>query len=86
MKYQQLTEGQRYQIALLYEDHFTLTERGVNENTNGLLRQFIPKGTDLRTVSEEDLMHYQNALNSRPRKCLGSRQPSVVFAELRQAA
>ena len=61
-------------------------ERGLNENTNGLLRQFIPKGTDLRTVSEEDLQRYQGALNSRPRKCLGFRQPSVVFAELRMAA
>lgn len=61
-------------------------ERGLNENTNGLLRQFIPKGTDLRTVSEEDLARYQGALNSRPRKCLGFRQPSVVFAELRMAA
>jgi transposase, IS30 family len=61
-------------------------ERGLNENTNGLLRQFIRKGTDLRTVSEEDLQRYQSALNSRPRKCLGFRQPSVVFAELRKAA
>lgn len=60
-------------------------ERGLNENTNGLLRQFIPKGTDLRTVTEVDLQRYQRALNSRPRKCLGFRQPSVVFAELRQA-
>lgn len=48
-------------------------ERGLNENTNGLLQQFIPKGTDLITVSEEDLQHYQNSLNSnsRPRKWLG---------------
>ena len=61
-------------------------ERGLNENTNGLLRQFIRKVTDLRTVSEEDLQRYQSALNSRPRKCLGFRQPSVVFAELRKAA
>ncbi|MNF75981.1 Integrase core domain protein [compost metagenome] len=61
-------------------------ERGLNENTNGLLRQYIPKGTDLRRVSEEDLTRYQRALNSRPRKCLGYRQPSVVFAELRKAA
>ncbi|EBU7357603.1 IS30 family transposase, partial [Salmonella enterica subsp. enterica serovar Poona] len=38
------------------------------------------------TVSEEDLAHYQGALNSRPRKCLEFRQPSVVFAELRMAA
>ena len=48
-------------------------ECGLNENTNGLFRQFIRKGTDLRMVSEEDLERYQNALNSRPSKCLGFR-------------
>lgn len=73
--------------AEMYFAHpYASYERGLNENTNGLLRQFIPKGTDLRKVSEEDLRRYQNALNSRPRKCLGFRQPSVVFAELRMAA
>lgn len=73
--------------AEMYFAHpYASYERGLNENTNGLLRQFIPKGTDLRTVSEEDLQRYQGALNSRPRKCLGFRQPSVVFAELRKAA
>lgn len=61
-------------------------ERGLNENKNGLLRQYIQKGTDFREVSEEDLLSYQGALNSRPRKCLGYRPPSVVFAELRKAA
>lgn len=61
-------------------------ERGLNENSNGLLRQFIPKGTDLTAVTDDELRRYQGALNSRPRKCLGFRQPSVVFAELRQAA
>ena len=73
--------------AEMYFAHpYASYERGLNENSNGLLRQFIPKGTDLRTVSEEDLPRYQGALNSRPRKCLGFRQPSVVFAELRKAA
>ncbi|MGE0973123.1 IS30 family transposase (plasmid) [Klebsiella sp. WOUb02] len=61
-------------------------ERGLNENTNGLLRQFIPKGTDLTAVTDDELRKYQGALNSRPRKCPGFRQPSVVFAELRKAA
>lgn len=50
-------------------------ERGLNENANSLLRQFVPKGTDLRTVIEEDLQHYQGALNSRPHKCLGFSNP-----------
>ncbi|MGL5036172.1 MAG: IS30 family transposase, partial [Aeromonas sp.] len=71
--------------AEMYFAHpYSSQERGLNENTNGLLRQFIPKGTDLRLVSDEDLRCYQGALNSRPRKCLGFRQPSVVFAELRK--
>ncbi|XYX40260.1 IS30 family transposase [Candidatus Erwinia dacicola] len=61
-------------------------QRGLKENTNGLLRQFIPKGTDLTAVTDEELRKYQGALNSRPRKCLGFRQPSVVFVELKQAA
>lgn len=74
-------------IAETYFTHpYASHERGLNENTNGLLRQFIPKGTDLRTVSEEDLQHYQNSLNSRPRKFLGYRQPSVGFAELKTTA
>lgn len=73
--------------AEIYFAHpYSSHERGLNENTDGLLRQYIPKGTDLREVSEEDLLSYQGALNSRPRKCLGYRQPSVVFAELRKAA
>ncbi|XYX39790.1 IS30 family transposase [Candidatus Erwinia dacicola] len=61
-------------------------QRGLNENTNGLLRQFIPKGTDLTAVTDDELRKYQGALNSRPRKCLEFRQPSVVFVELKQAA
>jgi IS30 family transposase len=72
--------------AETYFPPYASYERGLNENTNGLLQQFIPKGTDLRMVSEEDLRRYQGALNSRPRKCLRFRQPSVVFAELRMAA
>ncbi|NJD86296.1 IS30 family transposase, partial [Candidatus Erwinia dacicola] len=61
-------------------------QRGLKENTNGLLRQFIPKGTDLTAVTDDELRKYQGALNSRLRKCLGFRQPSVVFIELKQAA
>lgn len=74
--------GAEMYFAHPYSPH----ERGLNENTNGLLRQFIPKGTDLRTVSEGDLVRYQGALNSRTRKCLEFRQPSEVFAEFRMAA
>ena len=54
-------------------------QRGSNESTNGLLRQFIPKGTDFDTVSEEDLQRYVNLLNNRPRKRHGYLTPNEVF-------
>jgi IS30 family transposase len=61
-------------------------ERGLNENFNGLLRQYIPKGSDISLVSDEEVKRAQERINLRPRKCLEFRQPKVVFEELRQAA
>ncbi len=60
-------------------------ERGLNENFNGLLRQYIPKGSDLRQFSDEAVRRVEKRLNLRPRKCLGFRQPEVVFREHLQA-
>lgn len=57
-------------------------ERGTNENTNGLIRQFFPKGTDFRKVSRRKIKHVQHLLNGRPRKALGFRKPYEVFNEL----
>ncbi|MCA0951957.1 IS30 family transposase, partial [Shewanella chilikensis] len=57
-----------------------------NENFNGLLRQYIRKGTDLRTVTDKQISEIERALNARPRKSLGFRQPVAVFNELRKAA
>ena len=51
-------------------------ERGTNENTNGLVRQYIPKKTDFATVSHEDVARIENLLNTRPRKCLGYNIPA----------
>ena len=54
-------------------------ERGLNENTNGLIRDFFPKGTDFSTITSAEIAKVERLLNSRPRKCLGFRSPKEVF-------
>lgn len=56
-------------------------ERGLDENTNGLLRQFFPKGTDLEGVSEIELTHVTELINNRPRKALGFRTAKEVMTD-----
>ena len=56
-------------------------ERGTNENTNGLVRRYFPKGTDFGLVSDETIAAVEYALNTRPRKRLGYRTPLAVFNE-----
>ena len=53
-------------------------QRGTNENTNGLTRQFFPKGIDFRTVSPQQVRAVENLINNRPRACLGYRTPNEV--------
>lgn len=57
-------------------------ERGTNENTNALIRQYFPKGTDFTKISKEQLKAVQDELNDRPRKALGFYTPHEKFAEL----
>jgi IS30 family transposase len=54
-------------------------ERGINENTNGLLRQFFPKGTNFNEVTDEQVQHAVHLLNNRPRKTRQYRSPNQVF-------
>ncbi|MFH1008035.1 MAG: IS30 family transposase, partial [Candidatus Latescibacterota bacterium] len=54
-------------------------ERGLNENTNGLIRQYFPKRMDLRDVSREQLAFVMERLNHRPRKTLAFKPPHDIF-------
>ncbi|WCL72424.1 IS30 family transposase [Neisseria lisongii] len=59
-------------------------EKGTNENTNGLIRQYFPKQTDFRKISGKEIRQVQDELNHRPRKTLGYETPSVLFLNIFQ--
>ncbi len=69
-------------IQVYFADPHSPWQRGTNENTNGLLRQYFPKGCDFRTVTPAQLQHVQDQLNDRPRKTLGFKTPNEVYSEL----
>ena len=74
-------------IQTYFADPYCSWQRGSNENYNGLLRQYIPKGRRLNTVTDEELAMIENRLNHRPRKRLGFKTPYEVFqASLKRVA
>jgi len=66
--------------ATFYFAHpYASWERGLNENTNGLIRQYFPKGSDFTNITQKEINRAMNKLNNRPRKCLGIKTPNQVF-------
>lgn len=62
-------------MDIFFAHPYSSWERGTNENTNGLIRRFLPKGTDFKNVTEQQLKDIQNNLNNRPKKVLGYKTP-----------
>jgi len=73
--------GQALQAQVYFAHPYHAWERGLNENTNGLIRQYFPKYTDLETVTDADIQHVLERLNHRPRKRLGFRSPDEVWCQ-----
>jgi len=66
-------------LKVYFAHPYSSWERGANENTNGLLRQYLPKGMDFAQLTDWALESYVRQLNDRPRKCLNYRTPAEVF-------
>ena len=69
-------------MPVFFCEPYSPWQRGSNENMNGLVRQFLPKGLDLSTVTPQKLAYIEAALNDRPRKVLDFRTPREVYTEL----
>ena len=72
-------EVEKLNIKVYFADAYAAWQRGSNENSNGLLREYYPKKTDLGKISNDDLIEKLILLNSRPRKCLNWDNPFNLF-------
>jgi len=73
--------ARRLKIDIWFCNPHAPWQRGSNENTNGLLRQFFPKSPDLSGISQNELNDVARLMNQRPRKTLGSKTPEEAMAE-----
>ena len=75
--------AKRLTIQVFFADPSSPWQHGTNENMNGLLRQYLPKGTDLSGYTQRELNAIAYRLNTRPRKCLSFAMPGRSIAHLR---
>ncbi|NOT14543.1 MAG: IS30 family transposase [Methylotenera sp.] len=73
-------------LSIYFADPYSAWQRGCNENTNGLLRLYFPKGMDFKLVTEKTLAEAVKKLNHRPRKCLNYQSPHEVFLKAKRGA
>jgi len=73
-------------LDIYFANPYSPWQRGANENTNGLLRQYFPKGSDFKKVTEEEVLLAVKTLNNRPRKCLDYRTPCEIFWKVARGA
>lgn len=74
--------GKQLQADTYFAHPYASWERGTNENTNGLIRQYFPKGSDFSSITDDQIIFVKERLNSRPRKCLDFQDPLMVFSNL----
>jgi transposase, IS30 family len=73
-------------LQIYFADPYSAWQRGANENTNGLLRRYFPKGADFTNITNESLAQVVKKLNHRPRKCLNFQTPHEVFSAAKRGA
>lgn len=78
--------AQALQARIYFAHPYSSWERGLNENTNGLVRQYFPKKYDFGRITDKDLQQVEDLLNNRPRKTLGYRTPNEVFFKQQSVA
>jgi IS30 family transposase len=68
-------------LVIYFAQPYAAWQRGTNENTNGLVRQYVPKGTDLKATSHRAVAAIESSLNDRPRKRLDYRTPREILKQ-----
>lgn len=75
----EFTSHQNFELPVFFADPYSSFQRGTNENTNGLLREYFPKKTDFTDITQEEIDEVIREINNRPRKCLQFRTPVEEF-------